>query len=344
MVAAVNLPNVHGIQVNNTFLPFTKEFRYLGVFFSTAHSTFLPHFQRVCNKLNSSLGMLYKHLAYHGMQDPSISYSLFKQFVFGSINFACGVWYPLLTKGQRAVFERAHLGFLRYCLLVPRRTPIEILYADMGAYPLEFFFSRIVFTFWNDLLALRDDHPCRGVFSWLLSNHTTIRSWIVRVRLMVLEYLPNFDGHGVIDITRWSRQYRSVFRNSLFASQKSVVRNFFTCFKTRIRYLRFLGFFRSNAIRGTYCRFRAGAHGLEIDTGRLSGTERSRRFCRVCHGGMVEDEEHFLFRCPAYDTLRRKYHDLFRVRRLAFLFNNTDQLRVGCMLKDFFDCRSSLLP
>ncbi len=60
-------------------------------------------------------------------------------------------------------------------------------------------------------------------------------------------------------------------------------------------------------------RFRCGCHGILVDTGRWVGTERKERLCQVCHSlHNVEDEQHFIFDCPAYSHIRKKHANLFQ--------------------------------
>ena len=66
--------------------------------------------------------------------------------------------------------------------------------------------------------------------------------------------------------------------------------------------------------RKNLCKFRISAHNLRIETGRYekerneSGQyiklDRSRRACQLCNSGSVEDEFHFLFKCPLYNKER----------------------------------------
>jgi len=55
-------------------------------------------------------------------------------------------------------------------------------------------------------------------------------------------------------------------------------------------------------------RFRAGCHGLRADTGRWADgvhLDRTDRLCLVCKSlDCVEDEQHFVFDCPAYSHIR----------------------------------------
>ncbi len=56
-------------------------------------------------------------------------------------------------------------------------------------------------------------------------------------------------------------------------------------------------------------RFRCGCHGLHVDTGRFGKDRehcnREDRVCFVCMSGSVEDENHFLFDCPAYSNSQK---------------------------------------
>ena len=50
-----------------------------------------------------------------------------------------------------------------------------------------------------------------------------------------------------------------------------------------------------------------------VDTGRWVDTKREDRLCQVCHPSRdVEDEQHFLFSCPAYSDVRQKHASLFQ--------------------------------
>ena len=55
-------------------------------------------------------------------------------------------------------------------------------------------------------------------------------------------------------------------------------------------------------------RFRSGCHGMQIDTGQQEDhghVDRKDRLCLVYRSTQdVEDEQHFLFNCPVYNSLR----------------------------------------
>ena len=58
-------------------------------------------------------------------------------------------------------------------------------------------------------------------------------------------------------------------------------------------------------------RLRVSSHRLEIEAGRWARpyTPVNDRICNICN--CLEDEYHFFLACQLYDSLRRKYIDLF---------------------------------
>ena len=52
---------------------------------------------------------------------------------------------------------------------------------------------------------------------------------------------------------------------------------------------------------------KCGVHMLEVERGRYFGIQRFLRLCKLCGENEVEDEMHFIFKCPVYDDLRYTY-------------------------------------
>ena len=55
------------------------------------------------------------------------------------------------------------------------------------------------------------------------------------------------------------------------------------------------------------CKLRLSSHCLCIETGRYKNVPLERRICPMCKSD-VEDEYHFMLKCPAYNNLRKKIH------------------------------------
>ena len=90
-------------------------------------------------------------------------------------------------------------------------------------------------------------------------------------------------------------------------------------------------------------KFRIGICPLRIETGRyeIVGTNKgllaSERTCLVCNGSEIEDEFHFLLKCPAYNTRRLHmlsiYKEIHKVSdsQLVDMFDDPSQLFASIM-------------
>ena len=63
--------------------------------------------------------------------------------------------------------------------------------------------------------------------------------------------------------------------------------------------------------RSQLSRFRCSSHCLRIETDRKNNIDRNERICPLCSLGEVEDEYHFLLKCPFFDNFRVKFIPLY---------------------------------
>ena len=118
--------------------------------------------------------------------------------------------------------------------------------------------------------------------------------------------------------------------------------------QTEYRYAEYLSSVRffSNRRPRLLSRFGCACHGLHTDTGRWVETKREDRLCQVCHSSKdVEDEQHFLFSCPAYSDVRQKYASLFQQAfSVSNFFSNSNQMQVVVPSESGFHVENSLYP
>jgi len=64
----------------------------------------------------------------------------------------------------------------------------------------------------------------------------------------------------------------------------------------------------NNHVRGRYYHtaLRTGSNQLEIERGRWKRLPRSQRLCQQCDWNAIENEEHFILKCPKYDNFREE--------------------------------------
>ncbi len=61
------------------------------------------------------------------------------------------------------------------------------------------------------------------------------------------------------------------------------------------------------AHRSLLSQFKCGILPLKIETGRVTQISLEFRLCILCDSNLVEDENHFLFQCHFYHTLRNQF-------------------------------------
>ena len=85
--------------------------------------------------------------------------------------------------------------------------------------------------------------------------------------------------------------------------------------------------------RACLSRFRCSCHDLRVERDRYLPEAvkppRHMRTCLICASHAVEDEHHFIFDCPLYDTLRFQFADIFSTdchTVACFLTKNPDRI------------------
>ena len=63
--------------------------------------------------------------------------------------------------------------------------------------------------------------------------------------------------------------------------------------------------------------FRISSHYLLIEIGRHRNVHRRNRTCQICNTGEIEDEFHFILKCPLYHNFRIKYIKPYYYRRAS---------------------------
>jgi hypothetical protein len=57
---------------------------------------------------------------------------------------------------------------------------------------------------------------------------------------------------------------------------------------------------------------RTRSHKLGIEVASCHQSASRLKTCKICNQGIVEDEYHLLFTCPAYTMIRERFDDILR--------------------------------
>ena len=82
-------------------------------------------------------------------------------------------------------------------------------------------------------------------------------------------------------------------------------------------------------------KFRLSNHSLNIEIGRHRNVIKYNRLCTCCNFQDIEDEFHFILKCPLYNDLRKKflkkyYYNKPSVFKLIHLFSTSN---ISALLK-----------
>ena len=106
--------------------------------------------------------------------------------------------------------------------------------------------------------------------------------------------------------------------------------------------------------RSLVARFLCGILPLEVETGRFADVDKHLRKCKVCEGTAVEDETHFLLKCPALKATRKRlvkpvlktnpnYKNMTETEKISWLLDHTRMKEFGQIMCGMFDARQEIM-
>ena len=129
-------------------------------------------------------------------------------------------------------------------------------------------------------------------------------------RLGQQQRFHNFDIASVIERAKHQHAFE------YFADVQHSSLMLYRTMQPEYRSAEYLSVVKCASNRRPSSRFKTGCHGLQVDTGRWADgvhLGRTDRLCLVCKSSdYVEDEQHFVFDCPAYSHIRSQHLDLLQ--------------------------------
>jgi hypothetical protein len=258
------------------------------------------------------------------------------------ISYGCEVWAFRKFAGSQTSSRRLasttllglHRKILSQILGVSPTTPEEIILYELNLHPLWSTWLLRMARFWNSMAEMS-------------ANSTHHRVLLHDVQLAINQGRETFAGTLLAQLKKIGYHIDSLIRvdqvgriniqqvKDLLDRREDMLWDGLemsprTCASDRAMYCRYLRWFARppqaphprrvyeaqippKTLR-TFIRFRLGCHGLPVETGRHQGVPRSSRLCPHCSTGIVGDEHHLIFTCPAVEHVRRRFPQLFQLR------------------------------
>ena len=191
---------------------------------------------------------------------------------------------------------------------VKSSTPNDGIYAELGRYPLQLG-RQISMTKYT--LRLHKIVDCRyAEKAYKIATFGDAKghyNWVSEVTEMLRKNDLIKDDLSKSEI---KSSLITNFNNNLFdclkkCEQGKTLRTY-KKFKTMTGFEKYLDILKNQKQRKLFTKFRLSPHDLEIERGRYgtNSLPANERICKLCNEGKVEDEFHFLMRCPFYSEER----------------------------------------
>ena len=238
--------------------------------------------------------------------------SIFDTYVGSILNYGAEIW----GFHKALDVEKVHLMFLKRILGVKKNTYNNLVYCELGRFPLYIKRKIKIFKYW---LKLRSSTNCilNACYKEMIDSND---EWIANIKQelsnMGLDYLWHEEHPDKYVISLVEQRLNDIYKQTVLTEIARSSKGFL--YQHLIDNFT-LQFYLCKPIPSSYkrciSRFRLVSHNLRIEQGRYFNETRVNRKCTMCNLNDIEDEYHFILICPLYSELRSKYIKKFYYQR-----------------------------
>ena len=211
--------------------------------------------------------------------------------------------------------ERFHFQYCKYVLGVSYKCSNVAVLADCGRNYIHVDILQRVIKYWFKLLELQENRYPKQCYKMLCKLDAVGRhTWASAVKKILFLYGFGYvwEAQGVADkvafmYTFVNRIYDCYVQNLFSDINSTSSLDFYSHIKQTFCMEPYLINIKSKDLRRRITLLRIGALSIRKNTGRREGIPRCCRFCQLCKEHIIEDELHFLFKCPVFNEIRKKY-------------------------------------
>ncbi|KAH3733781.1 hypothetical protein DPMN_040215 [Dreissena polymorpha] len=329
-----------------------NDFNYLGTVFNYT-GNFNLNQEYLCGKALKAMNILFNKCKEFDLK-PKTQFQLFDAFVGSILNYACEIW----GKAKSMELERIHLKFCKRLLNVKQTVCNAVVYGELGRYPL--FIHRYVkmVKYWFKLIET-DNIILKSIYIQALNDCQNGRSnWVSNVKLLLDTYGFSyvFNNPSSVDVKIVIPQFKTVvidtYKQEWFRSiENSSVLDMYRVFKSTFVYENYLDLL-PKSLRHYVAKLRSSSLPLRIQTGRYAGQNipRNERFCLCCNELDIEDEYHFVCKCPLYVDIRKNYlkkcyynrPSVYKFHQLLNTTNKFELIKLAKFVKEALILRNNI--
>ena len=306
---ARNIQRFHFHLDNNT-IDIVDTFKYLGVIFSNSRS-FLKARMHVVQQARKAMHLLYKRIRHFNLP-LKLQIKLFDHTIVPILLYGSETWGFENTD----IIETVHNEFLRKITNLRKSTPIYILHAELGRFPLEINIKIRLINFWFSIVTGKQNKLSYILYK-CLSNDTDNgkyeHKWIKYIR----EILHSVGRSDILAVRDFSNVNVSAMKNSVIRTlkdqykqkwnsqlEKSSKGQNYKLLKAELAFEIYLTKFPKK-IYLPLLKFRTSNHKLPVERGRWENKPYNERVCTICHRNTLGDEFHYILECDAFKEDRK---------------------------------------
>ena len=228
---------------------------------------------------------------------------LFDTGVLPVLEYGSEIWGYKYYKCTDSIQERA----IRFFLGLHRFTPIPALRSEVGWISTQSRRWINMVRFWNRLIEMPEDRLTYRIFKWDLAQVDNGQNWSSELQAIfsVSQLSHVFERKVTCDLEAFKVNCVEYDSGNLCVQVHGKPK-----LRTYVKYKQdfqtefYVSCLLPKYQRSVFAKLRCGVLPLKIETGRFTSIELSERICEFCLLGEVEDELHFICKCPLYDNLR----------------------------------------
>ena len=185
---------------------------------------------------------------------------------------------------------------------------------------------------WNRLVLMSDDRLTKRVFLWDREQHalTNKSNFSSQAKQTLIELNQNnsYTNLEPVDINEMKKIIVDRDKNNWLNGIRNKPKlDFLSDIKHEMGVEPFVKINISKYERSLLAQMRYGILQIQLETGRYCNEKRENRLCKICNNGVVEDQNHFVWHCAAYNEIRNNFVQLIAGRHANWdnSLNDTDK-------------------
>jgi len=289
-------------------LEVVNSYRYLGYTFTTMLSVNIGTRSFALKGREAAYSVLRMLRTFRDI-NRKIFFKIFDSKISSILLYASELW----GTSQIEDIERVHLVACKRFLGLPRATPNNIVYSELGRYPLYINSNLRCIKYWAKLLRMEENRLPRQAYRMLvLLDEKGKKCWASNIRELLFR-----SGFGIVwlhqdvgDLTAFLRIFRERLKDMFTQNWQAALNDSdrydsYRSFKSLFETEKYIDYFSVFIFRSAITKFRAGMFPINANLFRFDSI-LNRKKCPFCPA-MIENEFHILFVCPVYQSIRKKF-------------------------------------